>query len=215
MKRARLAGVALIAIFAMSLIVASAASAAAPEFKPASGTFKATAGTSTLSGGGNEVTCTASSATGEITGAKTVGKVLVKFTGCKGASGCSVNSKAGATGEIATVTLNGALGLILAGHFTSDVGEDLSPATGKEFTNILGTCVPTTKVLGSIAGEASPIGKSSKTGKLVFAATSGKQNISKIDLSSGSVEPELEAFSAVATESTSDEVTFNTATEIT
>jgi hypothetical protein len=222
MKLARLAGAVLIAIFAMSLLAASAASAALPEFKPASGTFKTLAlGSSTLTGGGNTVTCTASTGTGEITGAMSVGKVLVKFTGCQvetaGKATCVVKSKTGGTGEVATNTLSGLLGLILAtiGDYTLDVGEYLFPTSGSEFTSLIGGCIVTSKVLGSVAGEVTPVGTLTLIGKVNFGVTGGKQDITKIDLLGGLMEPELEAFSAVATEATEDDITFNVKTEVT
>jgi hypothetical protein len=225
MKLARLAGVVVIAIFAMSLLAASAASAALPEFKPASGTFKTLAlVNSILTGGGNTVTCAHSTGSGEITGAMSVGKVLVKFTGCvaKNASNatCVTKSKTGETGEIATNTLNGLLGLILAtvGKFTSDVGEELFPATGNEFTSLVGPCIVTAKVTGSVAGEVTPIGTPTLQGKVNFVGNvggNGKENITKIDLLGGVMEPELEAFSAVATETTENDITFNVDTEVT
>jgi hypothetical protein len=222
MKLARLAGAVLIAIFAMSLLAASAASAALPEFKPASGTFKTLAlGLSTLTGGGNTVTCSHSTGTGEITGAMSVGKVLVKFTGCQveipSKATCAAKSKTGGTGEIDTNTLSGLLGLILAtvGEFTSDVGEELFPTSGSEFTSIVGTCISTSKVLGSVAGEVTPINTLTLIGKINFGATGGKQDITKIDLLGGVMEPELEAFSSVATETTENDITFNVKTEVT
>jgi hypothetical protein len=222
MKPARLAGVALIAILAMSLVSAAAASAALPEFKPASGTFKtSTLGNTTVTGGGNTVTCTHITGSGEITGAMSVGKVLVKFTGCTGENvsktTCVVKSKAGGTGEIDTNTLSGLLGLILAtiGDYTSDVGLYLFPAPGSEFTNLIGSCIVTSKVTGSIAGEVTPIGTLTLIGKLSLGATGGKQNITKIDLLGGVMEPELEDFSAVATVSLENDTTFNVKTEVT
>jgi hypothetical protein len=220
MKLARLAGAVLIAIFAMSLLAASAASAALPEFNPAKGTFKTLAlGSSILAGGGNTVTCAASTGTGEITGAMSVGKVVVKFTNCvaKNASNatCVARSSSGGTGEIDTEQLNGLLGLILATTFTSDVGEDLFPASGSVFTNIQGSCIVTTKVTGSVAGEVTPISTLTLIGKVNFAETGGKQNITKIDLLGGVMEPELEAFSSVATEATVNDITFNVKTEVT
>jgi hypothetical protein len=222
MKPARLAGIALIAILAISLVSAAAATAALPEFKPASGTFKTlTLGNTTLTGGGNTLTCAASTGSGEITGAMSVGKVLVKFTGCTGENSshttCVVKSTAGGTGEIAVNTLRGLLGLILArvGDFTSDVGLDLFPTPGSEFTNLVGSCIVASKITGSIAGEVTPIGTLTLIGKLSLGATGGKQDITTIDLLGGLMEPELEFFSAVATLSLGGDITLNVKTEVT
>jgi len=222
MKPARLAGVALIATLAMSLVSVAAASAALPEFKPASGTFKTlTLGNTTVAAGGNTLTCSHITGSGEITGAMSVGKVLVKFTGCKAENvskaTCVVRSSSGGTGEIDTETLNGLLGLILAtvGDFTSDVGLYLFPASGTVFTNLQGSCITTSKVTGSIAGEVTPIGTLTLIGKLRLGATGGKQNITTIDLLGGVMEPELAFFGSVATVTLENDTTLNVKTEVT
>lgn len=217
MKIARLVGLAFAAVLAVSALFAAAASAA-PEFKPSTkNAFKTTSGTSVLEGSGNTFTCSSDSSAGEITGAKTVGGVVVDFTGCKstgsGGSNCTAKSKnTTVEGLIVTTTLKGELGTTK--EATSGVGLTLTPETTKIFTELAAnTCTKETKVTGSIAGEATPVGSLTTTGKLVFTVSSGKQAIKHI---TGTItEPELVAYTATATESTSDSVTYTKAVEVT
>lgn len=222
MKIARLVGLAFAAVLAVSAVVATAASAALPEFKPSTKqSFTTTSGTSTLAGGGNEVVCTADSSTGEITGATSVGSVIVKFTGCKssgsGGSGCAQKSVgASGTEEIVTTTLNGLLGTVKSAEAASETGLYLAPASGKKFTTLAGTtCTPESAVTGTIAGEVTPKKVSQTTGKLIFTASNKKEKIKAIGIPTGEVSPELVAFSETATESTSEEVKFTKAVEVT
>jgi hypothetical protein len=150
--------------------------------------------------------------------------VLVKFTGCQienaSKATCAVKSKTGGTAEIVTNTLNGLLGLILAtvGEFKSDVGLELFPASGSEFTSLVGPCIVTAKVTGSVAGEVTPIGTPTLLGKVNFVGNvggNGKENITKIDLLGGVMEPELEFFSAIATVTLENDITLNKDTEVT
>jgi hypothetical protein len=226
MKIARLAGLALMAILAVSAVVASAAFAAGPEFKPSTKqVFNTTSGTSTLVGdnGAETVTCTADSSKGEITGAMSVGKVVVHFTGCKstgsGGSGCTIKSINGApaAGEIVTNTLKGELGTVKTTEAASGVALDLEPESGKIFTELeKTTCTKETKVTGSIAGEASPLNAKQTTGKLIFTTKSGKQAIAAVNLLGAVVmEPELVAYTSTATETTNEAITFTSAVEVT
>jgi hypothetical protein len=225
MRIVRLAGPVLVAILAMSLMIASAAFAG-PEFKPTGSTFTGTSGTSVLeaAGGGEKVTCESDASSGTITSSTLAGGVVVHFLGCSGATvageKCTVKStNTTVAGLILTNTLHGVLGLVLPKPASgSDAALVLLPVSGKVFVTLVGSgkCVETTKVSGSVAGLAEPVGTSSKTGKLVFGVTSGVQNIKDVDLTTGGlVAPELTAFSTTATESTSESVTYVTATEVT
>ncbi|MGD1056101.1 MAG: hypothetical protein ABR992_01670, partial [Solirubrobacteraceae bacterium] len=119
MKLARLTGLMLVAIFAMSLIAASAAMAGAPEFKPTGASITGTSGTAILSAnsGAETVTCEKDSTTGTVSSATLAGNILVHFLGCTstgtGGSNCAVNSPGGGEGLILTNTLHGILGLVL------------------------------------------------------------------------------------------------------
>jgi hypothetical protein len=223
MKIARLAGLMLVAIFAMSLVAASAASAAGPLFltsgKP---TITGTSTTGVLStpSAGIKVTCQKDNTTGEVTSTTLAGNVIVHFLECsatKSTEKCTVKSK-GAPLEnlIITTTLHGILGLVLPKPASgTDAGLLLLPTAGKRFVTLEGSCVPTSAVEGDVAGLIEPVGALSTTGKLVLGVTSAKQNIKEIDLTNSSkVEPELVAFSGTSTEETSEALTFSAKVEV-
>jgi hypothetical protein len=221
MRIARLLTLCLAGLLVLGGVAVSAASAAGPEFKPAAGAFTATAGASKLTAGANTVTCTAGSAGGEITGAMTVGKAVVKFTGCKstgsGGSSCTIKStNAGAAGEIVTKELKGELGTVKTTEATSGVGLELKPAAGSTFTELeKNNCVAESAVTGSIAGEESPIGVSQKAGKLIFAPGTTGEKIKEVHLLGTTDEPELIAFSVSASLEASFTIAYAAATEIT
>jgi hypothetical protein len=230
MKISRLAGLALVAVLAMSLFAVSVATAE-PEFKPATKgtTVTGTAdGISELNstGSGTNVVCQKSSTTGEISSATLVGNVIVHFLECEGSTNggtkCPVMS-AGAPLEnlIITTTLHGVLGLILPKPASpgSPVGLLLLPTNGKRFVTLLANsvgCIVTTIVTGSVAGLVEPVGTSTTKGKLTFSNAGAKQEITDFDPSTGgTVEPELVAGSTTATEKTLQLVTFGVAVEVT
>jgi hypothetical protein len=112
MRRIRIIGLALVAVFALAAVAAATASAAAPEFVPANGKFpvsvKFTSGAGTLEAeGGHTVSCKHDSGAGTIENAKTIAKAVIKFTGCTtniiGEDECKTAGKA--KGEIVTNTL--------------------------------------------------------------------------------------------------------------
>jgi hypothetical protein len=230
MIRLRLLGLAFIAVLAMSAIVASVATAE-PEFTTkGSGTvtgitIKGTAGTGKLEAtNGSVITCSKNTSTAEITGPLTIGKVVVKYTGCKGKEGtgeeCSVNSKkpAGGAGEIIVDTTKGQLGLVAAAEATSKVGVLFEPESGTEFVNVEGTCLTTAPVEGKLAGEATPVlGGTSKTGKLVFVGSGGSQHITKITVKGKSESPKLTAFFGIISSSlnSTETLEFSKAVEVT
>jgi hypothetical protein len=78
--------------------------------------------------GKNLVVCSGESSSGKYTGNKTVGSVVVTFTGCS-AFGMSCNSEGAATGTVITKTLEGVLGVEELGAEASlnKIGEDLFP----------------------------------------------------------------------------------------
>jgi hypothetical protein len=215
MKIARLAGLMLVAIMAMSFAVSSVAMAA-PEFKPTGATITGTSGTAKLVAGGNTVTCSTSGSTGTITSATLAGNVVVNFLGCtssgSGGSNCATKSTNTSTaGLILTTTLHGVLGTTSSGA----AALLLLPISGKRFVTLeANTCTIETAVTGNVAGLVEPTGKSQTTGTLKFALTSGK-NISVMTLSTGgSTEPALTAFSTSATEEVTEGIKFSTATEV-
>jgi hypothetical protein len=190
------------------------------QFVPAtSQKFTTTSGTSVLEAGGNTVTCSGDTSAGEITGAMSVGKIVVDFAGCKstgsGGSNCTIKSTNTSTpGLIRTNTLRGLLGN--TSEAKSGAGLDLAPEAGTTFVGLAETaCTPATNVTGSIVGEVTPLETLQTTGKLIFSATGKKQVIQTFGDLAGEQEPELVAFAATATESTSESVTYTSKVEIT
>lgn len=221
--KARGVFLALVAVFAMSAVAASAASAAEPEFKP--GTKQAFTGAGgalklehTLSE--EKVTCSKTASTGEITGASTVA-LKMTFTGCKGEAGsktCTVHSKGAKEGEIVTEALKGELGEVATKEATSGVGLFISSEAEKEtFWKWEGTCFATGNVAkGNIAAEVTPVETSTKTIKLVFAGSKGKQPIEKIIVKGRERKPEFTMLELVsASWHMTEELTFASLVEVT
>ena len=125
-----------------------------------------------------KVMCAGETGTGSITSAKTVGSVVVKFTGC--ASGTKKCTTAGlAEGELETKKLEGVLGIeritIKEGKETRYVALDLYPV-GKTGAFLEYTCTgsaPTT-LSGSILAPVTA-DKMLAAATLKFTATAGKQ----------------------------------------
>jgi hypothetical protein len=224
MKVVRLSGLALVAVLAMSLMIASVASAA-PIFTPTGATLTGTSGVGKLEAAGETVTCETDVSGGTVTSATLIGGIVVHFLGCsaKTSTGgtCTVKStNTTASGLILTNTLHGVLGLILPvpAPPASDVALLLLPVSGGTFVTLVGsgTCVETTKVQGNVAGTLEPVGVSQKTGKLVLTGSNGKESITDVDLSTGGlVIPNLQAFGSTATETTTEGYTLSVATEVT
>jgi hypothetical protein len=220
MKIARLVGVLLVAIFAMSAIAASTAAASEPEFSvlPATKTFTSTSGAGTLKAGTvATTTCTADTNKGTITGMKTVGSVVVTFTGCKisgNSKVCTVKSVGSTEGTIVTNTLKGELGT--AKGSTSGVGLLLEPASGGVFVTLAETsCGIETSVEGGIVGEITPVKSSQTTGKIIYALLAGKQGLKELTVAGATKTKVLKAFGLVeVVEETSDLLEFAGKTEV-
>jgi len=224
MKIARLAGLMLVAVMAVSLAVASAAFAE-PEFHPVGGTFTGLGlGPEELIAGTNILKCTHNTSSGTISSATLVGGVVVTFTGCtasgSGGSGCPALSVGAPSGVIITKTLHGVLGLILPKGTGSGVGLLLLPVANKKFVEIeANTCtVVLTTISGSVAGEVTPVGRGLiLTGKQIFqAASSGTgESIKSFDpTTGGTVTPEIEAFGIIASQATNEDITFSVPVEV-
>jgi hypothetical protein len=209
---------------AAGLIVVSTALAAA-EFKPIPENkgFESRSGVTVLTAdnGLEKMNCAGSTSTGEITGANTVGNLLVVFRGCTssgiGGQGCPVQSEGAAkAGEIRTSILKGELGTVASGEAPSERALLIRPATGKKFAVVeRNGCTEEAAVTGSIAGEVERIGISGVKNGLIFKVSGGRQVIKKVKVSSGAVKPELVAFSTTATESSGQEWEFREPIEIT
>lgn len=161
-----------------------------------------------------KITCNAESASGELTGATTVGKVVVKYTGCTAENTSTKKScgeaktKGGSTaGEIATNKLKGEVGESTG----SVVAQILEPEeTGGQFVEIefekLCGVVKSGKVTGQVVAKVEPVDEESTKGKLIFE-TSGEEQVLKTFNGSGS--KELLAFGALPSAlQAEEEVTF-------
>jgi YVTN family beta-propeller protein len=102
---------------------------------------------------GSKVTCTGETSTGEYTGLKTVGDVVLTLTGCELVSSkAKCASAGGATGEIVTKQLEGQLGIDTLGETAAKdkIGLDLFPV-GKTGPLMEFSCAGTTvSVQGSV-----------------------------------------------------------------
>jgi hypothetical protein len=235
MKRTKVLGLVLVAMFAMSALVVSAASAAAPEFKPVPTKKKFTdkSGTSKLiAPGGIVISCQTSTSKGEITGVKTVGNVAVTYASCtaktKTAECPAKSPESTVAGTIITEKIKTAKANPLSGELGTTtvgtkVGEALKPATGEIFTEIEGTCIVKTAVTGSVIGEVTPINSKKITGELVFRAEPPGSTKQQIQSCSGgtviilcnSESDILEAFGGSASLESKDEIRFEEELEVT
>jgi len=205
MKRMRMVGLCLIAVFALTALAASTASAVTYE-KPVFYTkatvglvapnvqFTGTIGVASLetSPAKSIIKCTKGTATGEVTGPTTTGNQFTKFEGCTlGTFNCE--SAGEPTGTLNTENLDGVLGQI--SKATGKVGERLKPHSGiylAQFTCDGGTIPVKAKnsVIGELTGGAGgaipPLhpgetgveeGKFAASATLAFKQTAGKQAI--------------------------------------
>jgi hypothetical protein len=196
--KARGVPLALVAVFAMSAVAASAASAAGPEFKPSTKqAFTGTSGTLKIEAGSSEAFyCSKGSSSGEITGASTVGSLVLTFTGCesKEKGGCKFKSSGAKNeGEIITTPLAGELGEVKTTEATSGVGLLVKTASGtEELALIEGHCLSSQwKLTGTVAAEVTPTKKLGKTVSLVFVGSKGHNKIWEIAVGGKHDKPEL------------------------
>jgi hypothetical protein len=125
-----------------------------------------------------KMTCTGEGSSGEITGLKAVGNVVMRFTGCESA-GAKCTTGAMAEGELESSNLEGALAIeritLREGKEVRHVALDLYPA-GRIGPFLQYTCAgsaPTT-LTGSILAPVAA-GRMLKTATLKFTATAGRQ----------------------------------------
>jgi hypothetical protein len=222
MKLSRLAGLIFLVALAVNLMAAAVASAAAPEFRPGTlNLFKGESSTGALETSSTKpIKCTSDTSTGEITGAKTVGSVVVTFHGCESeeGTGCPVNSPGQGAGLIKTETLDGELGSVKKTEAASGVGLLLLPTVGTSFVTLEGTCLllSPAPVTGTLAGEATPLNKSSKDGDLIFEGSKGVQKIKTINVLGTEEKPVLEALGILkASETTLELVLYDNVVEVT
>lgn len=189
-----------------------------PEFKPfpAKRNFTSTGGTwvASWNNGVEQLRCTASSSTGEVTGARTLGKVTIVLTGCEGGRGtqsCPANSEGAKSGEIVTKALSAELGTVATGEASSGVGLLYKPEKGKEWFSLEGSCTWEGAVGGTIAQEVAQVGIKQSTNKFNWST-----KLKEIKLDSGTVEkPHLSIFEAAIEVDATDTVKFEEAVEVT
>jgi YVTN family beta-propeller protein len=126
---------------------------------------------------GSKVTCTGETSTGEYTGLKTVGGVVLTLTGCELASSkAKCASAGGAPGEIVTKQIDGVLGIDTVGETAAKnkIGLDLFPV-GKTGPLMELSCASTTvSVQGSVIVPVTA-DKMLLTVTVKASATTGKQ----------------------------------------
>ncbi len=212
MKRIKIIGLALVAVFAISAVAAASASAL-PEFSgfAAGEKFKAKAGAGSLDTAGTvgkqrHVNCTAGGGEGTIEATKT-SKTTVKFTGCKAAGGfASIPCKTvGANAEeIVTKALVGKLKYL--NEAKKEVVLVLEPEVAgglfAEFTCEGLGVTEKIKVKGTSIGQLTPVNTLTKTTTLTFKETakaSGKQSILEYEEAAKKVKPLLNETEGVGT----------------
>ena len=227
MRTARLAGLLLTTILAISLVSAQAASAGSgnPLFVPAAGqAATAISGVTTLREiTGQIIVCQKDSATGTVTSSLLLGKVFWHFLECtakekEGATTtCTIHSLgAPEEGLIITTELHGILGLILPSLQTGILFLPTNNSTWTELAeskNGATKCTSESKVTGTLAGLVTPVRVSQTTGLITFP----KEPIKTIDLTHGigSRKPELNIFTGQATLEQDEKITYGVATEVT
>jgi hypothetical protein len=215
MKVIRLAGLAIVAVLAVSLAVASTSSAGVYLFSPGSvgATFTGLSLAGILKAGSNSISCKDDVNAGTIANVHLLGPFDIKFTSCvssgSGGSGCSINSPGAAEGEILTHTVHALLGLVLPAVGLGLGGLLVLPVSGKQFVTVEeNKCTPlTTTITGSVAGLL----EDNQGGHLILEALVLfiPNDIEKIDTLNGVVEPALSAYSEPATLETVEHLTFS------
>ena len=191
MKRMRMMGLLIVAVFAISVVASSASASPVFYTKVVQGgtasapiPFTGTLGAAFLEPASKtKITCTGGTATGEITSSTLSKNNVTHFVGCEIAgAGLKCNSAGKGTGEIDTKVLEGKLGAISA----TLPGIRLFDEAGgpgailAEFVCGGGavTVVVKGSVIGSLSGAAGTEpanGKFASSNKLTFAETAGKQ----------------------------------------
>jgi hypothetical protein len=194
MKRMRIVGLALVAVFALSVVASSATASPVFYTKVAMGgtastpvKFTGALGPAFLEGAvsKSKIECSAGTASGEVTGPTTTKNNITKFTGCK-ASGFPCNSTGAGEGEIVTKKLEGELGDVKVGTpgvrlFDEGTGKGgelaaFSCAGGAIAVKVKGS------VIGQLSGAAGNVvseGKFASSNTLAFAEAAGIQKFNK------------------------------------
>jgi len=226
MKLTRLLGLVLIAVFALSALAASPASAIPRYRLPL--TLRGFVGLSGLTRLRNRITGALVDCTHDRLSGTIVNDVQVDFRehwlNCTaivpGRGTCPAQSVGSTPGLILSGLLRGLLGLLRAPAGAAAMLAE--PASGHVLFTLAATeapCeTPETAFEGSVAGLYSPTGKVQNTAKLSFAieAATDKQEITEILLLGGTVKPRLTGFEAgETTEESTEELTYEESVEVT
>jgi hypothetical protein len=167
-SRIGLFGLALVAVFAMSAVIASAASAALPEQSPTTGKFTGVSGKSFFeTKSGEKVNCKEDTIKGESTGAKTSSSTIA-FKGCE-AFGFKCNTTGALAGEI-VLKVTGQL--VYISETKKEVG--LINTLTAELT-IKCSAFQTLKVRGATLCPLTPVNTKTKTYSVVCTEEKGVQ----------------------------------------
>jgi hypothetical protein len=169
MQRLKVIVLALMAVFAISVVAVASASAAKPELvkngeagvelSKKTITTKSKEGTEPKleDANKNTVTCKAEKGMGTGKGTKEVEKTTATFTGCKGSNGAECNTKNKAKGEIVTNGLKGRIGYLEEKAAPPKVGLLLEPE-GTQFAEFeCGSIFTKNNVTGSLIGQVTPV----------------------------------------------------------
>ena len=220
MKVIRLAGLVFVAILAMSLVAATAASAGLYLFSSSSvgKLFLGLSLAGLLTAGKDQITCGDDHIEGKVLNVHLLGPFDITFLGCQssaneGGTKCSANSvgQTAGSGVILTKTIHALLGTILP---SLNGGILLLPTSGKEFVVVAAnTCTPETAVEGNIAGllVANQLGHSITESLWVFDNDS---NGTLIDTLNGRVKTSFELFGAAGSFETVEHQIWDGAVEI-
>ncbi len=208
-----------LAAFALTGLTSSTAFANHEFAKlPTVKTLSGTSGAVTITAGTNVILCASGVTKGEITQMDTLGRLSVKFIGCKTANGgpnCTLKSVGAGEGEILMRTLKGQLGTVKTTEATSGVGVLVTPETGTKWTTLqANACSPETSVNGLLAGELTPIKTFQSTGKLDVAVSGGAQNIKSITVLGAVKAVELEMWGLAGTLTQSNTLTYGGPVEV-
>jgi hypothetical protein len=221
MKVIRLAGLALVAVSATGLMVASAASAATSYLFSSSSIGSIALGLSlagTLKSGEKDfIVCANDKSEAKIASVHLLGPFDITFSGCKSSSNggetyCTLKSTNVTTeGVILTETVHALLGTVLPSELAGLLV--LPTASRKFFTFAENACTIRASVEGSIAGLlfASQIGHSVSESLVNFIPN----DITKIDTLNGVVEPELTSFGLTSTLATLEHIAWDGPCEVT
>ncbi|MGH2864524.1 MAG: hypothetical protein ACRDJX_04660 [Solirubrobacteraceae bacterium] len=227
MKRIKIIGLALVAVFALSAVVAASASAALPEFVPGAAKTKFTSksGESFLEASKQVIKCKSDTNKGELVGTtKKEDTVTVTFLGCESLTLKAKCQNTTTKGKIVTNLLVSLLGYINAAK--KEVGLSLSPKTaGGLFAEF--ECAEVKVKVGegtgkggnSVIGRVTPVNKlvtPPETFALSFNCVSEKQEVEKFE---GGAKDVLEAEIGglgweEACESSQDTILFKVAEEL-